>query len=219
MLFQPRIFRSHGYRCAQAAMKSVLGYYSQRDLTFSELDMLTGRKRNELTYPVQIAKALLSLGVVFDYFTESGGLKGFLETDPEEEMKKIYGQYAERLIGQTNFDAVRDAVEMIYKSGKFREIEPGLADLESAISSENMPICLVNYDLLVGRDNRFNGHYLILHGFDEENLFYGDTGPVSFSQSRLIKKKRFLEIWKKMCWFDYDTVIVKPSNQFQKNSR
>ncbi len=212
MLFQPRIFRSRGYRCAQAAMKSVLGYYSQGDLTFSELDRLTGRKGNELTYPVQIAKALLSLGVDFDYFTESGRLKGFLETDPEEEMKRIYGQYAERLIGQTNFDAVRNAVEMIYKSGKFREIEPGLADLESANSSENMPICLVNYDLLVGRDNQFNGHYLILHGFDEEHLFYGDTGPVSFSQSRRIKKKRFLEIWKKMCWFDYDTVIVKPSN-------
>ncbi len=215
-MLQIPIIRNRGHRCAQAAMKSVLEYHSSARHTFAELDRLTGRKRDELTYPVQIAGAFLFMGIGFDYFTRKGSLERFLASDPENDMRKAYGEHAAAIMQHSNMESVRHCAEAVYRSGRFTEREPTLADLDCAIRDRNPPICLVNFDVLTGRKNQFRGHYLILHGFDEEHLHYGDSGPVSFSQSRAITRKEFLRVWKSMCWFDYDTVVPKGYAQARK---
>ncbi len=76
------------------------------------------------------------------------------------------------------------------------------------ISNGKIPICLINYDKLVGRDEMFNGHYVVLTGSDEESFYYHDNGPHLAGPNKKISKKKFSEIFGELCPFDHGLIIA-----------
>ncbi|MFH0948995.1 MAG: hypothetical protein V1802_00735 [Candidatus Aenigmatarchaeota archaeon] len=208
MLLDIPFYHNRGYRCAQATMKSVLKYTCHKgDFSFRKLDDITDRHDDEITYPVQIAKGFLELGLNFRYFIRENGLDEYLKNDPVEKIKSFCAQRADWMIEHTNFSAVKTAIEDIKHSNKTIEKRLTFQELTQEFENKNPIIFLFNIDILDGRDNSYKGHYGVITSMNDENVWYHDSGPKSAMPNRKTNKKLF-ESARDLCWFDHGIIIV-----------
>ena len=177
----PKFYVNHGRRCAQAVMRSFCPEKSWKDL-----DELTGRRKEDLTLPVQMAYGFSSLNIPFIYpVTE-----GFFEQDLEK-VKEQFKSFGEHNFLGINFDFVNRARKKLADAGKYvleREID--WRRIQEALKKRLTPILLINYDLLVEREDKQRGHYLTLVGIEGGNAIVMDCGPCDASPNRKIPQKK-----------------------------
>jgi hypothetical protein len=206
-------YLNHGHRCAQTAMKCVLkAVMPERDFSYKKLDKLVGYSEGRIVFPCQIAAGFLDLGIDFDYYVRSDGLSQIVNENIEDYTRKFYGRHCQELLGTVDVDALKDSAKKVLDSGKFIELteRPPVEYLGKLIENRSIPICLINYDLFVRRENKFKGHYLIITGFDNEEIVYHDTGPKGAGANKRISKFQFEQAWD-LCPFDWDLIAVKVS--------
>jgi hypothetical protein len=206
-------YLNHEHRCAQAAMKSVLKVaLPEKDFLYKELDELVAYSEGKIVFPCQIAAGLLELGVDFDYYVRSCGLNQIVSEDIEEYAKKFYKQHCQELLDTVNINALKSSARKVLDSGKFVELtkRPSMEYLEKLIKDKDVPICLINYDIFVRRENKFKGHYLIITGFENGEIVYHDTGPKGAGANKRISKFQFEKSWN-LCPFDWGLIAVKVS--------
>lgn len=204
-------YENHGYRCAETTVKSVLKYYfPERDYSLIEIASLLNRRDGKLVYMTQLANALINLGLEIDYYS-SYGLGKYLREDPKTRMKEIYGENAEKIIKHTDFSALEKCIKRLNKYKGYKRGSLTFSDIKNAFSDSNLIICLLNYDIFVERENNYNGHYVIITNIDEENIWYHEVGPKNAQPNKKIEKRRFINSWNKLCFFDEDTIFVTAS--------
>lgn len=203
-------YMNHGYRCAQAAMKSVLkAVMPEIDFSFRELEKLTHHFGNEITFPCQVAAGFLQLGIDFQYYVKPNGLNVILDPNFLSLVREKYGKYADDLLARTNIQSLREAVKVLMDIPNTIETSkrPSLKELEDIVDGRRIPICLINYDVFVGRRNSFNGHYLILTGFEDGNIIYHDNGPKGAGPNKRTSMGKFEKAWD-LCFFDHNLIVV-----------
>ena len=179
-----RFYLNEGRRCAQTAIKSVVG----RNVSYEILDSLTGRRTGEITTPVQIAYALQQLDVDFVYHVKPL----FFQKNSEEIKAQSLDEFGKENCDKTNFEFIQKARIGLLKSGVcFPTNVLNLTRMSSLIENGRTPICLVNYDLFVQRENNKNGHYILVHEIGKDFARILDSGPCDASADKKISREIF----------------------------
>jgi hypothetical protein len=198
---------NQGRRCAQAAMKSVLAVrVSSNSFSLDELASLSLQEGEQMTFPCQIAYAFDKLGVKFMYFVKGEFTDSFEISRIKKSIASMHPP--NELLTKINLQAIQQSSRALPSFSLVQGLSPANEFLEEEISKGRIPLCLINYDRLVGRKERFNGHYVVLTGSDEDSFYYHDNGPYLAGPNKRISKKEFSEIFGNICPFDYGLIIA-----------
>jgi len=220
MLLQVPFYLNRGHRCAQTAMKSVLKAVAlQKIFSYNELEELTQHSKGKITFPCQIASAFLRLGMDFRYYIKPNGLSIILSADAIKLARESYGNYTEDLLSKTDTESLKNSAILLVGKKEVieKEKKPTITELEELVKQERIPLCLINYDVFVGRENKFNGHYIIITGFSNGDIIYHDNGPKNAGANKISSVKRFEQAWD-LCFFDHNLIVVSTQNFKEKIS-
>lgn len=120
-----------------------------------------------------------------------------------------YGKHSSLVLARTNVLAVDSTARGLIGAREVIECPhaPDLDQFQKFISDGKVPIQLVNFDILVSRENRFSGHYLVLTGFDETSFFYHETGPMFAEHNKAVSKALFVQC-SDLCFLDHGLIVV-----------
>lgn len=196
-----KFYLNRGYRCAQTSIKSVA---TLEDISFEKLDEITGRQMNQITTPLQISYRLSKIDINFIYPVKSFFLDGTIN-----QLKiKTIAEFEEETYKRTNFEFIKNAWEELKISNNYTFLSNiGIKEIEEYMSADKIPIVLINYDIFVGRENKKNGHYLIIREIDKEMVTVSDCGPKNASPNKLMSRTR-LENSLMQTPLDYGIVFV-----------
>lgn len=194
---------SDGNQCYPVAMRSVIKYFLGKDLELERLDELIKRRPRKLAAATYIVPVLHELGLEVRFFSRSplepnlGGAKYIRDT---------YGQDAKRILSMTDVEVLVESTKRTINQGLFEQKVLSMSEIEGHLRNGHVPIALVDWNKVVGKAS-YEGHVLLITGFDAENLYVHQSGPSDPTPNLRISKKTFLEAWNAN-GTDNDIVIV-----------
>ena len=196
----------NGVQCLQVCMKSILKYLLDKDFSLEELDSLTYRKENYWTWTHQILKPLHELGLHVTYYSK-GDLQDVLRG--EEFIKEEFKEHAQTILQHTDIEAVVRSAKEALKLNLCQKQETTLKQLEEYLLQKYAVFVLVDANVLYQRNNtNFQGHFIMLTGFDEENIYYHESGPNNPKPNSKVSKEIFEQAFSAL-GTDRDCVVVK----------
>jgi hypothetical protein len=175
-------------RCLQVAMKCVLKYFLDEGYSFEELDKLTGRKGSFGTYTSQIAPVLYDLGLNVKYFSNEA-LEPYLQGEPF--IRKHYGKDAEKILEITDIPVMINSIKKLLKYNIFEKKKLSLKEMEEHIRKGRVPLVMIDHNKIISKEGFYQGHFVVMTGFDEKNIFYHESGPFNPEANKKISKKIF----------------------------
>lgn len=205
-------YLNHGRRCAQTAIKNASSLSGSRKVApYKVLDALVGYSPEFIVYPSQIAYALKMLEFNFDYFVKPGFMDLASLKTLESSIRREYGQNSGRILNATNLPKLLESIAGVSQIASEVQDKPSLNQIRAAIHIGKIPICLVNYDILVGRENLCRGHYLVVKQITADEVVCIDSGPMDANENRKIKREDFLRAWS-LSFMDHDIILLKPGH-------
>ena len=205
MIIDMPFFENHdGNQCMQVTMKIVLKHFLDKDFSLEELDKLTGRKKGFWTWTSQIVPVLYDLGLEVKYYSKTD-LEPFLEG--ETFIRRHFGKDAEKILKYADLPVVMNSIRKSLKYRLFEKKVLSINDIESHIQDRHVPLVLIDHNKIIGKNDFYQGHFVVVTGFDEENIYYHESGPTSPQANRKVKKGIFSEAMNAN-GTDNDVVIV-----------
>ena len=198
-----------GSRCVPVCGKIVLEHFLGKKYSLDLLDKLMKRKPNMWTYTAQLVNVLHKEGLNVRYYSKFD-LKPFLEGEPF--FRKHFGKDAETILKYTDLPVVLEAIEKILYSDIFEKRELSISEIEENLMKGNIPIVVIDNNKISGKEGNFQGHVVVVTGFDEENIYFHESGPTNPTPNKKVKKETFIEAMNAN-GTDNDCVIV-----FKKSS-
>jgi hypothetical protein len=119
------------------------------------------------TTTIGLAKALREYGLRVDFYCRNIDGEALSDEDREQFLKK-YGDYTLKERG------IREKARGLGVNIVEKDVK--LHNIEKALREERMVIPLVNWEVLT--DNKgYQGHFIVMIGFDDENIFFHNPGP------------------------------------------
>ncbi len=197
---------AEGIQCLQVAMQIVLKYYLNKEYSLKELDKLTGRKKGFWTWTPQIITVLFDLGLDSIYYSKTP-LEPFLKG--ESFIREHFGQKdAEEMIKNSDIPVIVESIKKTLDYSLFQTKDLQIADLEKALDNNQLPMVMIDYNKLILKDEPYSGHFIVLTGYDAENIFYHESGPRDIEPNRKISKEDFLRAWEAN-GTDKDCIIIR----------
>lgn len=185
-------------------MQSVIKYFLAYEVPADNLDKMTGRTFGHQTWTPQIIPVLHNMGLSVMYYTKTDPaqlLKG------EEFIRRNYGADAENIIRLTDIPVLKDSVKKLMRSGLYETTVPTLSEICSEVSDGHLVLALLDWNKIKQRNRTYSGHIGVITGFDEENIYFHDSGPIYPKPNLRIPKHLFLEAWNST-GTDNDLVVV-----------
>ncbi|MEK6953344.1 MAG: hypothetical protein AABX29_10125 [Nanoarchaeota archaeon] len=180
----PKFYLNSDHRCAQTTIKCVLG---NNNLSWKYLDRVMGVDKDQIISPIQIAFCLQRIGVDFIYPVKAL----FLEDDFNLIKTETRIFFGDENYQKTNFDFIKSARLELIRSGKYLECDGiDMKKIKLFIDNGRIPICLINYDIYINREDKKRGHYLIILNTLDDIVDVMDTGPSDASPNKRISIKR-----------------------------
>ena len=66
---------------------------------------------------------------------------------------------------------------------------------------------LIDRNKIVGKEGFYQGHFIIVTGFDDQNVFYHEYGPENSEANKKVLKSTFIDAWNAN-GTDNDIIIV-----------
>jgi hypothetical protein len=193
-----------GDQCMQVAMKSVIKYYLDQDYSLRELDKLTQRSENQWTWTPQIVASLHKLGLEVQYFSTIDAQRF---VDDRSYFFDHYGNSAADFAEVIDLDVVINSITEVVEKDLFENKKVEISEIESAIDKGSTPMLLINWNILAGEDSEYQGHLVVVTGYDEDHLYYHEPGPTDPEPHKKVEKQLFLDAWDQK-ETDHDVVIV-----------
>ncbi|MFB6246638.1 MAG: hypothetical protein ABEI74_03545 [Candidatus Pacearchaeota archaeon] len=184
--------RGDGSQCMQVAMKSVLKHFLDRDFSLEELDKLTGRKSELWTWIFQVVTALYDLGLKVKYYAKSD-LEPFLEGEPF--IRRNFGKDSEKIIKFGDIPALIESVKKLLNYDIFEKRKLSFDEIEYHIEQGHVPLLLIDHNKIVGKESQYQGHLVVVTGFDNQNVFYHESGPKNPKANKKVPKSTFIDAW------------------------
>lgn len=185
-------------RCYEAAMQSVITfYYPESSVTLEELDELVGRKPGYWTWTCQLVPVMHRLGVRVEYFTEDdleqqGTTAGLIQL-----LKEVYqepGEF-ERVRKKTDLEVVSARARESIDSGLYKRQRLAWPEIEARMRAGAIPMVLLDYNVLVKRDGPYQGHFVVVTGFDNDWVTYHENSEKVAEANRKVRKEDFIQAW------------------------
>jgi hypothetical protein len=196
-----------GNRCMQVTMRCALKYFLDRDVSLDELDKLTGRAPGLWTSTCQAVTVLHDLGLKVTYYSKSD-MAPFLQGEPY--IRDFYGKDAEVILKHMDLAVFLKSVENLMKYNIFELQKLPFEEIEGHLSKGHLPLINIDSNILYGIPAPFQGHYLAITGFDDEHIFYHESGPKNPEANRGALKSVFIDAWNAN-GTDNDIIIVQGS--------
>lgn len=182
--------------CGPVALRMILAYFD-KDPGLEILEEKIGIKDGKGVSTIQIAIAASLLGYKTYFFSKHIYFN-------EENLK--FGFY------QKYFDATQQSKQLVEEAKmagvKIEEKDVSLKKLLGKLGKNSVPIILLNWNIVNGkRDNGYQGHFVPIVGYDEDNIYvhnHGLDNPTSF----LPIKKEIFEEARKAKGTDEDIIII-----------
>ncbi|MEA3248594.1 MAG: peptidase C39 family protein [Nanoarchaeota archaeon] len=178
-----------GNQCLQVAGKCIIKYFLGKEYSLEDLDKLTGRKRNHWTYTPQIASVLYDVGLRIKFYSKED-LEPFL--DGEKFYREHYGKDADKILEFTDIQVVTKSIEKLLDYNIFEKKKISISSLEKYIESGSVPLVLIDNNKIVGREDSYRGHAVVITGFDDKHIYYHDSGPSNPTPNKKVDKKLFV---------------------------
>ena len=181
--------------CFQACLKMVLKYFfPEKDFSYEELDKISDKAKDKYTWfsaaVIKVKKMGLKVKAYsnFDY-------NEFIKNGAEYIRKKYDKEIAERTIEMSDIKSeIENAKEMI-KEDIYELKELSFKDIENWFKENYMAILLVDSNMINNKSG-YEGHFVVLIGIDDNNVYVHDPSRVSGSANRKINKDLFKKAWK-----------------------
>lgn len=189
--------------CGPVALKMVLSYFG-KNYDIENLKEKTGIKKGKGISTIQIATAAALLGHKTDFYSKS------LFMDEENFKMDFYKKYAEdNLLEQS-----KQLIEEAKKAGvKIEEKKLTLKEILTRVNENEIPIILLDWNVVKeNREKGYQGHFVPIVGYDEENIYVHNQGLNNPTEFLKIKKEIFEEA-RKAKGTDEDIVIICRAKQ------
>jgi len=184
--------KGDGNQCLQITMKSVLKYFLDKDFSLQELDEFTGRKNCLWTWTSQVVTVLHDLGLKVKYYSKSD-LEPFLQGEPF--IRKHFGKDSEKILKFTDLPVVLESIHKLLKYNIFEKRKLSFDEIESHIEKGHIPLMLIDHNKIVGKEGFYQGHSVVVTGFDDQNVFYHESGPTNPEANKKVLKSVFINAW------------------------
>ncbi len=176
ILLQVPYFKNdkNGNQCMQVAMRSVINYFLDKDISLDELDELTGRKGSYWTWTSQVVVALHKLGLKVKYYSKSD-LQPFAQG--ASYIRNYFGKDAQNIIANSDINTVVKSIKETLKLGLFEKKLITIADITNALTNEVIPLVVVDHNVLSKAQGPYAGHMVVVTGFDDKNIYFHESGP------------------------------------------
>lgn len=181
----------NGVQCLQVTLKTILKYFLDREYSLNELDKLTFREGNKWTWTHQIIPVLydMNLDVIFysidrveNYMRGEEYIRELCSNDEDFNI----------VMKHTDIEVVVNTAQQILNYGIFENKKISLDEIEKEIENESLVVVLVNANILYEREKtNYQGHFITLTGFDEEYIYYHESGPNKPTPNSKVKKEIF----------------------------
>ncbi len=181
--------------CGPLALRMALAYLGER-YAFKKIAKEERQIDTGLVWSVGIARASKVLGFPTKFISTTN-------FSPEESDIDYYKKYshdkAKIVLKELSDDIRKIGVEV-------QERNLPLEELLSYVSENSIPIVLVNWDIIAGKEG-FSGHFLPITGYDKENVYVHNPGLASAMPYLPIKRSIFLRAWESK-GTDKDCVVI-----------
>ena len=147
---------------------------------------------------------LHDLGLNVKYYSNSD-VEPFL--DGELFIRKHFGNDAEKILKMTDLPVFVESIRKLKKYHLFEKKKLSFEEIKFHIEQGHVPLMLVDYNKIVGKEGLYQGHFLVVTGFDSSHIFFHESGPENAEANKKIQQSIFLEAWDAN-GTDNDVVIV-----------
>jgi len=181
--------------CGPLALRMALTYLGESH-TFKKISQEERQIDTGLVWSVGIARASRILGFPTKFISTTN----FSHEESDINYYKKYSHDKAKII-------LKELSEEVKKIGvEIQEKNMPLKELLSYVSENSIPIVLVNWYVIAGKDG-FSGHFLSVTGYDRENVYVHNPGIASAMPYLPIKRDVFLRAWESK-GTDKDTVVI-----------
>lgn len=190
--------------CGQFVLNLAFQYLLNKEMDLEELSTLTDKFENGVTFSTGLAYAALKQGLNAKLITTDDWLKNNNGDGIEQNtLEKMYNNEGMDEIKKRSKEISDKAVEegLIFE---FRK--PTFEDLYTNMDKNNMIINIIDCGKIYGVERQIF-HFVLLTGYDNENIYYHDVGPNNPTANKKIDKETFYKAWSAPCT-DMDTLII-----------
>ena len=172
----------------QIAMQSVIQYFLNEVYTLDELDKVTGRRKGKWTAVSQGVLGLYQLGLKAEAYCASD----------EPDLRVRYGKDAEKIIKNLDMAVAEEYSEKAVENNLIQVKRLRFDEIEKDIEEGYVPIMVIDLNVILdGKSRSYNGHSVVVTGFDEKYVYYHEpgyflSGPRAHKR---VPKKLFLKAW------------------------
>lgn len=180
--------------CGPMVLKMALAYLGEEH-SFEELSKLELQIDTGLVWSLGIARAAKMLGFPTKIISKTN----FSHDEDIEFYKKFKGDKGMLILNKLKKEIKK--LKIIVE-----EKDLSLNDLLSFVSKDSIPIVLVSWNVLKNKEG-FQGHYLILTGYNKKNIYVHNPGIEKAAAYMPIEKELFKKMWEHK-GTDKDTIII-----------
>lgn len=126
----------------------------------------------------------------------------------KEGIRRLYGPQANNMLAITNLSALQRAVQTLLETKQYEVRDVPFQEVESALEKGYVPLMLIDSNVLEGTQGPYQGHFIVVTGFDGDHVFYHESGPRNSQPHRKVAKQRFIQAWESF-GTDKDLIIVR----------
>ena len=181
-----------GNQCAVIAIKIAAKHFLEKSYSLKKLDKLIGRPPGKWTWNEQIITGMDKIGLEAKYY---GNVDVKKLLDGKKFILKRYGKSAKKILSKINLPAVKRSAKYVIKNNLVEKRKLTPREIEAHIKKGHIAVLPVNWNIIKKRKGLYQGHMLVLTGFDKNNIYCHNSGPHNPEKNMKINKKLFLKGW------------------------
>lgn len=124
-------------------------------------------------------------------FYSKENLEPFLEG--EKFYRKRYGKDADKILKFVDVPIVTKSIEKLLNYDIFEKKKISISEIEQYIKENSVPLVLIDNNKIIRKKGFYQGHAVVITGFDDKYIYYHDSGPHNPTPNKKVKKKLFVE--------------------------
>lgn len=196
--FYPMSMKEFNY-CGQFLLKSVFKYFLGKEFDKEYLEKISFKGKNIFTLTLGLAYAGLKEGLKVDFYTIDEGIVS------DKEVPNVSDFYSGKPVKDIQAFA-KGISEKAKKMGLNIDVENlSFEKLLNFVDKDHLVVVIIDYGKIYDVDKQIF-HFVLLTGYDEENVLFHDVGPKDPAPNKRISKELFEKAWSAP-GTDKDTVI------------
>jgi hypothetical protein len=185
--------------CGQFVLKSIFEYLLEKEYDIEELSRLSEKFENGFTLTIGLVYAGLHEGLKVKFITKS---KELVSNEDVPDVEKMYNN--------TKLNEIQKKAKDLFSKSKDLGLqmeikEPTLKELFEEIDNKNPIVAIIDYGKIYNLEKQIF-HFIIITGYDDENVFFHDVGPKDPTSNKKVAKDIFFKAWSAP-GTDMDTLI------------